>query len=266
MNTWHRVSREKPCPVCRKPDWCTVADDVVCCMRVESDLRMGNGGWRHRIGGNPYRDAPRSPSSPPPKKVYLSPRAVGSAWARFCSTTSDEAISRLASLLGATSASLVAMGACWAWPHDAWGFPMFDGTEQFVGLRLRSEDGDKWSLRGGQQGIFIPSMDVPEHVVVCEGPTDAAAAVSVGFYAIGRPSCTGGVREIKEFCQRHKVKRLTIVADNDGPGRAGAERFRADVGLVSRLSVLPTKDLREWIGRGAMRETIEWCFNAAKWR
>jgi len=37
--SWQRVTREHPCPICGKPDWCTVASDgrAACCMRVRSD-------------------------------------------------------------------------------------------------------------------------------------------------------------------------------------------------------------------------------------
>lgn len=269
MITWQRVSKEKPCSVCRKPDWCTVSADgaVACCMRIESDLRMGNGGWRHRLDKNLFSDpVMRSASTTPPAKVYLKGSSIGSTWVRFTAQTNDEAITRLSTLLEVTSDSLRSVGACWAWPYDAWGFPMFDGAEQFAGLRLRSDDGDKWALRGGRQGIFIPSADVPEHVVVCEGPTDTAAALSVGIYAIGRPSCTGGVAEIKQFARRHKVRSITVCADSDGPGQAGGDRFCREIGLPARLARLPYKDLREWIARGATREVIECCFKSAKWR
>src|SRR5256885_12968425 len=43
--TWHRVSKEHPCLICGKPDWCTVSDRGSCCMRIESGRPMKNGGW-----------------------------------------------------------------------------------------------------------------------------------------------------------------------------------------------------------------------------
>lgn len=47
---WSRVDRDEPCDVCGKPDWCTRADDgsAACCMRVESERPLKNGGWLHR--------------------------------------------------------------------------------------------------------------------------------------------------------------------------------------------------------------------------
>ena len=38
MSGWHNVSRREPCPICQKPDWCTVSNDgMMCvCKRVPS--------------------------------------------------------------------------------------------------------------------------------------------------------------------------------------------------------------------------------------
>ena len=143
---------------------------------------------------------------------------------------------------------------------------MFDGAENFAGMRLRSDEGEKWALRGGRQGIFIPSMELQGEVLVVEGPTDAAAAVSLGFYAIGRPSCTGGVREIALLCRRIGVRRLSVLADNDGPGKSGARAFCGQIGLPARLVVTPAKDLREWVRNGATRQAVEACLAAANWK
>jgi hypothetical protein len=174
-------------------------------------------------------------------------------------------VAGLAGRLGVRSEALRALGACWAWPHEAWGFPMFDGEEQFAGIRLRSDDGEKWALRGSRQGIFIPSMELQGEVLVVEGPTDAAAAVSLGFYAIGRPSCVGGAREIAALCRRIGVKRLSVLADNDGPGISGAQTFCGQIGLPARLVVLPAKDLREWVRNGATRQAVAACLAAHGW-
>ena len=265
---WVRVSRGSPCPICRKPDWCTVAGDgsAACCMRTESDRRLGNGGWLHRLGrdmlGAPVR---AQPATAPPRR-YLAADAVGKLWARWALATTDAQVAGLAGRLGVHAEALRALGACWVWPHEAWGFPMFDSAAEFAGMRLRSDDGEKWALRGSRQGIFIPVMDHGEEALVVEGPTDAAAAVSLGFYALGRPSCTGGIREIAELCRRIGVKRLSVLADNDGPGISGARTFCGYVGLPARLVVLPAKDLREWVKNGATRQAVEACLAAHAWR
>ena len=269
---WVRVSRGSPCPICDKPDWCTVASDgsAACCMRTESERRLGNGGWLHRLGRDLLGVPVRSQASPPAAKRYLSAEWIGNTWARCASATTDKQVAGLADKLGVTSTSLRVIGAFVYWVESdeqrtVWGFPMHDGAEAFTGIRLRSDNGDKWALKGSRQGIFIPNMDLQGEVLVVEGPTDAAAAVSLGFYALGRPSCTGGVREIAALCQRRGVKRLTVIADNDGPGLAGARAFCAQIGLPARLVVTMSKDLREWVKHGATRQAVEACLDAHGW-
>ncbi|MBA7626883.1 hypothetical protein ES703_34341 [subsurface metagenome] len=46
-----RVTKEKPCPVCAKPDWCLydASLGIALCQRIESDRRVGEAGWVHVI-------------------------------------------------------------------------------------------------------------------------------------------------------------------------------------------------------------------------
>ena len=58
---WKRVSRETPCPVCGKADWCLVAADgtAAICPRTESPRRCGDAGFLHRLADTPRRREPR---------------------------------------------------------------------------------------------------------------------------------------------------------------------------------------------------------------
>jgi len=65
MPELRRVTRRNPCPVCEKPDWCSVSEDgaLAICMRVERDSlrRTKNGGFVHRVRAAveiPRRDLP----------------------------------------------------------------------------------------------------------------------------------------------------------------------------------------------------------------
>ncbi|MCI0389872.1 MAG: relaxase domain-containing protein [Acidobacteria bacterium] len=44
-----RVRRKDPCPICNKPDWCSVSADraIAICMRVTSEYEAKNGGYVH---------------------------------------------------------------------------------------------------------------------------------------------------------------------------------------------------------------------------
>ena len=54
-SNWKRVSRDEHCPICGKPDWCTVTTDgmIACCMRVEAEKQAANGGWIHNLSDTP---------------------------------------------------------------------------------------------------------------------------------------------------------------------------------------------------------------------
>src|SRR5688572_19233963 len=54
MSEWREASKGEPCPVCQKPDWCSITGpeglvEAAVCMRVESPNQRPNGGWHHRI-------------------------------------------------------------------------------------------------------------------------------------------------------------------------------------------------------------------------
>lgn len=268
---WCRVSPAHPCTVCGKADWCTFAADgsVACCMRVISATRMQNGGYLHRLStDSPGTSAPSRPPVPVLRdENRLPPDRAGTLWAGWACQTDEGLLRSFATCLGVDPAALRAIGAAWAWPYDAWAFPMFDGLEQFRGIRLRSLAGDKWALAGSRQGIFLPDTPPPsDEACICEGPTDLAAILSLGLWGIGRPSCNGGAAEIAAFCRRTGIRRLSILADNDGPGLAGAARLADETRLRARIVTLPAKDVREAVRRGATRATVEACINNATWR
>jgi len=58
---WLRVSRERPCLVCQKPDWCLVSADgsAAICARVQSNTKAGDAGWLHRFDGKSLPTQPR---------------------------------------------------------------------------------------------------------------------------------------------------------------------------------------------------------------
>lgn len=136
-------------------------------------------------------------------------------------------------------------------------------------LRLRNEAGRKWTVAGSRNGIFLPMEFIQsKRLVVCEGPTDTAAAMCLALPAIGRPSCSGGVDFILQYCERVKAKELIIIADRDDVGRAGAEKLankaRCRVKIVAPYG---HKDVRSWLQSGAkplMAKSI--IDNATTWR
>lgn len=182
---------------------------------------------------------------------------------KWSERTTQEQIAALSESLVVSVASLNRLEVAWCADRNCWAFPMHDSRRQVIGVRFRTNDGRKFALTGSHAGAFVPSgLDSKEpQLLICEGPTDTAAALTLGFEAIGRPSCNGASEIISDMLQDCRRKDVIIVADNDGPGRAGAHRL-ADrlLGLTRSLKVVdsrPHKDIRVWLQAGATKPLVE---------
>jgi hypothetical protein len=182
----------------------------------------------------------------------------------WLTATTASALAEFAAALGVSTPSLVAVGAAWAAPHSAWAFPMCDGYGNVVGIRLRNDRG-KFAVRGSRQGIFLANVPPQRTLFVCEGPTDTAAAVELGLFAVGRPNCCCGGAEIQVFARRHGCSRVVIISDNDKPGLDGARKVGGELKLPFALYVPPAKDVREFVRLGGTRAMIENTLRATIW-
>ena len=271
---WQRVSRRRPCPVCERPDWCLFAGDesapsAAICARVESDKLVGEGGWLHvlRSDGPSWTTWRRTihvaESTLQPSATIAEIRAE---WIAASRATTAAKVSDLAAGLGVSATSLFRLHTAWMPKRKAWGFAMLDAQGRLVGVRLRTEAGKKFSIKGGREGLFYPNLtDLQDctrggqPLLICEGPTDTAALLTLGFATVGRPSCTGGTKHIVELTKRLQPVEVAIVADGDQPGQRGAERLAsALLAYVPSVSVItpPAKDAREWVRGGAMRADV----------
>lgn len=252
MSEWQRVSRANPCVICSKESWCLFTDDAVICMRVESDRRKvfkdGTVAWIHRLNGE------IKPLRPTPQYRPIKPQLNAKLYMEKLPHTD---LSVLANGLGVSVKSLVDLG-CRCSPQDnAYAFPMYDKDGNVVGIRLRNLRGDKWAVRGSKQGVFMSLTGYNRRVFITEGPTDTAAAMTLGLYAIGRPHCSGGTIEIPFICKRQNIMEAVIVSDNDGPGRKGAIELSKRLDIPTSILVLPCKDMRKYVNTGGDLETFE---------
>ena len=263
---WLRVSRARPCVQCGKPDWCTYTQaGVVCCMRIESDKPAANGGWIHNATTRPLA---ASTARPKRKAGYDTPDFDAALWwatARTAATA--ELLKPWADRLGLPLPAVDWTGGCTV--GEMLCFPMHDGEGNVCGIRTRDQNGNKRAVTGSKAGVFLATVQAADEVVICEGPTDAAAALALGYEPIGRPSCTGSERHVADTLKRWDVEQATVCADADGPGMAGAERLR-DVLRAARVRVrLVTpgghKDLRDWLKAGATRVVVEAMWGAQRW-
>ncbi|MBP3955036.1 toprim domain-containing protein [Gemmata sp. G18] len=260
---WRRVSRDEPCPVCSKFDWCLIAEDksAAICPRTESPKRCGGAGFLHRL-----TDAPRARE---PRRVVFPRRAVPpdltALATRYREAAGVERLTAIAAQLGVSGASLTAFGVGWAENYPAWTFPMTNPeTGTVTGIRLRPLSGRKFSVTGGKEALFLPDSMAPDEVLlVCEGETDALAAHTLGFgNAVGRPSCTGGTTALVALVCDLEPARVVIARDNDEPGTRGADALAMTLALYARdvRVIAPpdgVKDVREWVASGATRDDLE---------
>lgn len=278
---WIRVKPKDRCKICGKPDYCTYAPEagLALCMRVESDRPSTNalGGWIHRTGDSPrpYVPTVRSVSRIP--AIAPTPIDLAGQWERWLKKTDGYHVDGFAMSLGVDTDSLIALGCAWAdrewadpqkrgWASPAWVFPMKDATGNVIGIRVRGEQGGKWAVKGSQNGLFIPDREseTDQTLWIVEGPTDCAAALTLGLNAIGRPSCSACDDLVVAFIREQKIRRAVIISDNDKPdklgvvaGVRGAAKLQDAMPIFSCIWTPPTKDLREFLRLGGTRELIE---------
>ena len=254
---WPKFSKEHPCPKCGHWDWtCRAGTKMFVCMRVESDRPNKDGGWLHFFDGGKSFIPPRR--FVPPSAPRINPQSVV---VKSCGED-------LAAELGVSMAALRTLGVGWSDQYGAWMFPMRNGSNEVVGWNRRYKNGEKKIVAGTKGGLYIPQIDVQETAFICEGGSDTAALLDLGFFAIGRFNVSSGAEDLKTFFSDNKIFRAVIIADNDSlknlngrkarPGIEGAIRLKKALGITSVIwqPPSPCKDVREFVKRGGTRELI----------
>jgi hypothetical protein len=139
---------------------------------------------------------------------------------------------------------------------------MRDAAGRVIGIRTRPDSGGKFCVRGSRLGLFLPeSLEQGGTLVIAEGESDAAALLTLGFAAVGRPGCGNGTKLVCDLVARIRPSLVVIVADSDSPGLRGAEVLAhalcvqcRDVRVVHPPA--PHKDARAWVNAGASRDAI----------
>jgi hypothetical protein len=256
-----RVTGKDPCPVCGKPDWCLVAPDgsAAICPRIEegSVKKCGDAGYLHILrdrhnGHNRHRTSAgkrRLLKSTPVAGDQT--RSFGVSAEQYQQQLTQGNLSGLSRSLGVSVQSLKRLGT--GWDGKAYTFPMSNDFGKIIGIRRRFPNGRKASVRGSQTGLFVPT-DLPADglLLICEGPTDTAAALDLGFAAVGRPNCSSRIQMVARFV---KGRPVVVVGDNDDAGRSGAEKLARMLALhCPGVKVIhppqQCKDLRTWLRSG----------------
>ena len=288
--TWLRCNKRRRCPCCGRPDYCLISEDgTVCmCMRTpggkQIETKLGTA-WIHKL------DEPIPMPVEPIRKTTPTPAITD--WTAYhdklLALTDPQAIQGLSDSLGVSVASLTRLGAAFAGPcyhpdgdmPDTWAFPMRDVAGEITGLRLRANDGRKWSKRGSHGGLFLADGAIPDQITlaaITEGPSDAAAVLDLGLYAIGRQSCSS---DVAELVQAMKGVHVVIIGDRDTdhhrpdgttyrPGQEGAHALAAALYRTARsvklIFPLLGKDCRQWLREGCSPAILKCVLdNAMNW-
>ena len=255
---WVEVTKSSPCPVCDHDGWCSIdaTDGTVLCMRNASDEPVKSGGWLHR--GNKPPDLPA-----PPKRQKST-----TDWAKVAAACQarirPEAVAKLAADLGVDPIALQELGV--GTNGVDWTFPMLGPDGAVLGVRRRTPSGRKLAMKGAYLGLIRrPQPDRDETLIVCEGESDTAAMLSLGFDAVGLP----GVGTCHDYASAYAIGRdVVVMLDAD---KAGAEATTRLVPMLLRTAktvrvVRPpegTKDARAWLNAGARREDFDAAIAAA---
>lgn len=278
---WREVSKDEPCPVCSKPDWCRLADDgAVLCHRSENldppeGFEFGSVTPTGRIF-RPIRRRSRAAAAQSARAPVASRSAPDRDFERELSgiRARGASLAPWAAQLGVTVESLVALGAVelergdmdrlrigfkdHAKPDRALGWPECDGAGRVTTIGARAADGTKGAAASAPRGLVVPAdlASFTGPILAPEGFSDTATLHSIGVPAIGRPSNGAGAELLAETLA---IRDSIILGENDcksngkWAGRDGAKSVASTLaGLLGRevsYSFPPagSKDARAWL-------------------
>jgi hypothetical protein len=171
--------------------------------------------------------------------------------------------------LGIEEWALALLGVVWFNQYKAWAFPMRNASAKVVGIRLRSDRGEKFAVRGSHDGIFVPfdlEKDGLRRLYIAEGPSDVAAGLSLKLPIIGRASAHGSVLTVVDYVRKKGIREVVIISDADNPGISGAKYLLDLLDCRACIILLPCKDLRQFYGLGGTRGTIDVLEKSVIWK
>jgi len=256
-----RVTKKNLCPICNKPDWCLAAEDgsAAICQRIEqgSVKRCGDAGWLHLLKDR--HDSHKRHTIISRISIDFGNRKNFKKLAElYKQQLTKDRLFWLSKRLNLSAESLIKLNV--GWDGNAFTFPMSNVDGRVIGIRRRFPNGAKVSVKGSKTGLFIPTDLSHENVLlICEGPSDTAAALDLGFSAIGRPNCNSLIKMTASAVKGHKD--IVIVGDNDLAGKTGAERLAKYLALrCSTVRIIyPSdriKDLRDWLRAGLTHDEL----------
>ena len=245
---WHQVTKQEPCAICGKGDWCTVSDDgeVAGCMRTaEGSFKSTNGQYFHRLRESPKR------STATQAQTAIRETIRGKSF-----DGRDDLIRNIARQI---DGELVGE---WTYQHA-------DGTEALRVCRFDVGDdkqfrpihrnGEGW--KAGDPPIKklplyrLPHLNGRKRKYVCEGEKAADAAVALGLPAT--TSAHGSKSASKSDWGPIADGEVIVLPDNDDAGATYARDVAREVMKVNSGAVVKIVHLPHLPHRGDIVEYIE---------
>ena len=231
---WSRVTKDNPCPVCKKSDWCLINDNksAAICPRVESDNQIGDAGYLHVLK--------------PEENIKYKPSELEQKFLVYQKNVIPEMLNALSKQLNVSTKAIEQLGVGFYPLEQAWVFPEKNHKGKLIGLMKRLPNGKKIMEEGSKRGLNY-TTPLQKTVLVVEGVTDTLAAMTMGYSAVGRPGAEATTC-LADLLENHNI---IVVGENDKAGRKGADKIFSALKLYcsSVRKVLPPieyKDLREW--------------------
>ena len=258
--TYARVTKDMPCPICGKPDWCLISIDkvVAICSRVsEGSIKSVKSGHIHKLQEN---QKPKCHIKPPSKKI-IDHKAMALAYERL--DTSQVGLRKMAKYLSVKVAILQSMHAGYDEYRNYWVFPMFNEQFEIIGLKCRNLSGNKWCIDGSRLGVYVGASYNPNQpLMIVEGESDTATVLNQGFNVLGRPSATACFDLIVRMVVAPEVY---LFADTDsGIGLSSTLDLAKRINCSKVIHHKWYKDPREWIAGGdfTLDEIKHWEYQA----
>ncbi len=258
-----RVSRERPCAVCGKHDWCLQRPDgsAAICARIEegSLKRAGDAGWLHVLDPTAPRPFPQARALP---QTPSGPKHDWAVWHQRYREAAPDHINALAAKLSVSRDALERLEVGYDPARRWWTFPERDATGQIVGLIGRNEAGQKRRYSGAKCGLCYPAdwAAGTGPLLLVEGASDMAAVLTMGLPGVARPSNTGGITLLTDLLSDLSADRPIVVIserdkkeDGTWPGKSGAistaKQLAAALEREIEWSLPPdnAKDTRAWL-------------------
>jgi hypothetical protein len=176
---WNPVNRKHPCPICRKPDWCSVSTDgsLVACRRIESGAlktkqdKNGVPVYLHRLS-----ESPRPRLTPPENKGQVPIRAdadtLHQVYSALLNSLHLSASQRENLLRRGLSDSEIEGRHYRTLPGQGRARLVRDLTARFgdsvlqvPGFVVRERDGRRYVTLAGPTGLLVPVRDIAGRII-----------------------------------------------------------------------------------------------------